>query len=69
MEMPRVKNTIRDGTNNVTYHVLAYRSLTKEELLLSVKRFHSQPKIHRRKTPLRNMVITIISILGATPGL
>lgn len=69
MEMPNVKSTIRDERNNVTYHVVAYRNLTREELVSSVRLFHSQPKLRRRKTPLRNQIVTIVSVLGATPNL
>lgn len=64
MEQPNVRSTIRDEEHNMTYHVMAYRPLTREELIQSVRVYHSQPRFRRRKTPERNKVITIISVIG-----
>ncbi len=69
MQMPDVLTTLRDDQHNVTYRVLAYRKLSRDEMIHSVRLYHSQPKIRRRKTSIRNQVITIISVLGATPNL
>jgi hypothetical protein len=69
MQMPNVRSSIRDAENNVTYHVLAYRRLSKQELIRSVARYQVQPSVRRRKKPLKNQEITIITIHGATPGL
>ncbi len=66
MEMPTVKSSIRDKQNDVTYHVLAYRKLTREELVLAIGHFHSQPSMRRRKAPLRKATITFHSLFGAT---
>lgn len=69
MEMPDIRHTVRDERNRVTYHVMAYRRLTREETLLSVRHFLAQPKVRRRKTPLRNQIVTILTLHGATPRL
>jgi hypothetical protein len=69
MLAPDIRNTIVDKPNKVTYHILAYRRLTTAEMVQSVQMFLSQPKQRRRKTPLRNKVITILTIHGAAPGL
>jgi hypothetical protein len=69
MQLPDVRNTIKDERNNVTYHVMAYRQLAQAEMVQSVRLFHAQPKIRRRKTPLKNKVITILTVHGASPGL
>ena len=61
MQIPDVRNTIRDEDNNVTYHVMAYRDLTREEMIVSVRHFLAQPKNRRRKTPLKNKVVTILT--------
>jgi hypothetical protein len=65
---PSVRTTATDKPNNVTYHVMAYRKLTDDEMMMAIRLYHSQPKVRRRKTPLRNKVITIISILGLRPN-
>lgn len=69
MQPPDVRTSIKDEENNVTYHVLAYRKLSRAELVQSVRAYHAQPKQRRRKKPLKNAQITIITIHGATPGL
>lgn len=69
MQMPNIRNTLRDTKYNVTYHIMAYRQLTYTEKVQSVAAFHSQPKNRRRKTPLRNLTVTILTVFGATPNL
>lgn len=69
MQMPNVKSTMKDPKNKVTYDVLAYRPLSYAELLQSVRAYHAQPKVRRRKAPLKNATITILTIHGASPGL
>lgn len=64
MEQPSVCSSIRDAENNVTYHVMAYRPLTRQELAQTVRAYRSQPRFRRRKTPERNKIITIISVIG-----
>ena len=69
MRMPDVRSTIKDSQCNMTYHFLAYRPLTREEMVRGVAMYRSQPKVRRRKTPEKNKVVTIITVHGATPGL
>ncbi len=59
MQMPDVRNTLRDEKH------------TCEEMLSGVRlyHYHAQPKVRRRKTPLRNLTITILTVHGATPNL
>lgn len=68
MQMPNVESTIRDAEHNVTYRVLAYRHLSRAEFVASVRMFHAQPKTRRRKRPIRDKEITIITLHGATVG-
>ncbi len=68
MLMPSVRSTIKDPANNVVYHVMAYRRLSRAELVQSVAMYRAQPSVRRRKRPERDRVITIVTIHGATPG-
>ena len=68
-EMPDVRSTIRDENRNVTYHVLAYRALARDELVAAVRHYHSQPSVRRKGRQMRNAVITIFTTHGATGGL
>ncbi len=67
--MPNICNTLRDDANNMTYQVMAYRTLSREEVLLSVRHFLSQPRVRRREKPLQNQTIKILTIYGASPRL
>jgi hypothetical protein len=58
-----VRTTIIDRTNNMTYHVVAYRSLSEDEMVLAVRMYHAHMKNRRRKKPERNKEITIYSLL------
>ena len=69
MQMPNVENILRDERHNVTYRVLAYRRLTRAELISSVGMFHAQPKNRRRKRPITDMEVTILTLHGANGGL
>ncbi len=69
MQMPNVTSTIRDAENNVTYQVIAYRALSYGEMVRSVRMLYAQPKFRRRKKPLQNQTIKIITTLGATDRL
>lgn len=64
MDPPSIKHTVRDRVNNVTYHVMAYRPLTKAEVMQGVSLYLSQPEQRRRKKPVRDKVITILSLIG-----
>jgi hypothetical protein len=64
MDLPSCKHTVRDEANNVTYHVMAYRRLTRAEVMQGVSFYLSQPQQRRRKKPVRDKVITIFSSIG-----
>jgi hypothetical protein len=61
MQMPNVKNTIVDSENETTYDVIAYRTLTREELVLSVRHYWLQKKKSKVR---RGSTITIVTIIG-----
>jgi len=61
MQMPNVKNTLIDSGSGVTYHVMAYRQLTLDEIVLSVRHYWNQNKKSKIKP---GTVITIVSIIG-----
>ncbi|WP_119157444.1 hypothetical protein [Caldimonas tepidiphila] len=60
MEMPSVRTSLRDPANEVTYHVDAYRQLTRQELLMAVAMYQRQVK----KKPKRGTAVTIKSLIG-----
>lgn len=64
MDLPSVKHTVVDKANNVTYHVMAYRQLTKREVMQGIRLYLSQPQHRRRKRPERDKVIIIPSLIG-----
>ncbi|MGH7593272.1 MAG: hypothetical protein ACRELE_05410 [Gemmatimonadales bacterium] len=53
----------------MTYRFLAYRRLSRSEMVFGVRQFLAQPRVRRRKKRDRNKVITILTIHGASPGL
>jgi len=61
MEMPSVKNVARDQKRNITYEVMAYRELTREEVDRAVRRFLST---ERGWPAWRNLVCTIVTLVG-----
>jgi len=60
MNTPKIENILRDNENKILYRVMAYRSLSREELLTAVKIFMASSK----KKIKRNTTITIISNIG-----
>ena len=66
MMLPYVEHVARDKGSNVTFRVMAYRSLSRVEVVEAVRAFRAQPKVRRRPMPLRNATITILTLLGAT---
>lgn len=62
MQMPNVATTGKDSANNITYHVMAYRSLSPQELQFCVRQYRAQTK----KKPKRGSVVTIHTVIGAT---
>lgn len=61
MKQPSVLNALVDKEKNITYEVVAYRKLTREELILAVRHFYSQKKKPKVKPGQK---IRIISIIG-----
>lgn len=59
MEHPKVRNIVNDKGNGIAYHVMAYRNLTRDEMLHAVAGF-----LRQHKRPKRGNVIKIITIIG-----
>lgn len=63
MEMPKIKTVLKDEQNDITYEVLAYRRLSRDELVLSVRAALSSMK--KSKRPKRGQKLQIVSVIGA----
>ncbi|MBH9502978.1 hypothetical protein I5L48_24525 [Pseudomonas aeruginosa] len=61
MEAPSVRNSIKDSAKDINYHVMAYRALTRPELVQAVGYYNSTTK----KKPKRGSSVTVITIIGA----
>lgn len=61
MKMPDVRNVIRDEEGDITYVVMAYRKLSRPELVQAVRVFRTQ---HRKKIK-PGTTITIQTLHGA----
>lgn len=59
MEMPTVRSEIRDEKGRTLYWVMAYRTLTADELVQAMVFYELK---HKRPKP--NKPVTIISIIG-----
>ena len=66
MQGPTVRNAVVDRANNFTYHILAYRRLSRTEMYQAVAVYRAQPSVRRRKHPPRNGSVTIHTEFGAT---
>lgn len=62
MQMPSVENLIKDSANGVTYKVLAYRALTRQELLYALATYQQQAG---KRKPKKGTTVTIVSVIGA----
>ena len=62
MTMPSVRTSLMDDRNGVRYDVLAYRQLSRGELLTAVRVYLSQRK--RRRKLKRGTLVEIVSIIG-----
>ena len=60
MELPNIPHTIRDPERDVTYVVMAYRKLAREEVVQMVRLHQSQ----KRTKPKRKSRIVIHSTFG-----
>lgn len=56
MQPPNEKYTLKNAESDVTYHVLAYRSLTRAEVVQAIRVYNSQRK--RRAKIKRGAVST-----------
>ena len=63
MEMPKIKTVLKDEQNDIAYAVLAYRQLSRDELVLSVRAALSNMK--KSKRPKRGQKLQIVSVIGA----
>jgi hypothetical protein len=64
MQMPDVSHTIRDAERDVTYIVLAYRKLSRAELVQAVRVFSAA----RKRAPKRGSTIRIVTTFGSEDG-
>jgi hypothetical protein len=60
MEMPTVQATIKDPTAGVTYRVLAYRRVTRNEVLRAIAAYTAQKK----RKPKKGSVVDIVTTYG-----
>ena len=44
MQRPDIRSTIKDEARNITYHIMAYRALSKDEMVIAVRTLLAQPK-------------------------
>ena len=61
MLRPNVRTSLYDPNTEITYHVLAYRTLSHHELLQSIATYQSQ---NQRKKLKRRSSVTIITLIG-----
>lgn len=59
-ELPKVKTSARDAKADVTYTVLSYRAITKEELMQAIAMYNSAAK----RKPKKGSRIVIPSLIG-----
>lgn len=60
MDMPTVDNVVVEQERNITYNVKAFRKLTEEELLITLRAFVGAQKRKLKK----NSHYTIMTIIG-----
>lgn len=59
--MPNVENIMKDEARGITYRVMAYRTLTRDEIISSIGAFLASRK---RKKLARGVTVTIMTIIG-----
>ncbi|AGX88285.1 hypothetical protein Cenrod_2218 [Candidatus Symbiobacter mobilis CR] len=64
MEAPTISNIIKSPEKNITYNILAYKTLSRQEIVSAVQNFNSQNK---RKRIEPGTIITILTTIGAAP--
>lgn len=60
MQLPNVSNILKDPENDVTYDVIAYRKLSRNEIIQAIRYYHSQKKTKKLKKGTSVKIITII---------
>ncbi len=60
MEQPSVRNVIKDPERKVTFVVLAYRELSRGEMVFAVRQYLSQ----RRGKPKKGSTVVIMTLFG-----
>lgn len=61
MKQPSVRTSMTDPRAGITYHVIAYRTLTRAEIIGCIRAYLGQK---RRFKPRRGQEITIVTIIG-----
>ena len=64
MQQPNVRSVILDKERGVRYEILAYRKLTRAEMLEAVASFWGQLRKKRLKPPKKGQTIIIETIIG-----
>jgi len=59
-ELPTIKTSAHDALLDVTYDVMAYRKITKAELMQAIAIYNGQ----RKRKPKKGSRITIVTIIG-----
>lgn len=60
MELPQIKSTFVDTATNVTYHIMAYRPLSRDEMVQAIRYYRQQQKWKNDKA---GTVVTITSLI------
>lgn len=60
MDAATVRATIVDKEHRVTYHVLAYREITRAEAITAIRLWTAS----RKRKPKKGSTISIVTILG-----
>jgi len=63
VKMPSVANVVRDEERNITYRVMAYRNLTRDECLVAIANAN-RTKSGKPKRPKPNTTVTVVTIIG-----
>ena len=63
MSLPTVETILEDKNNETLYTVVAFRPLTYDEMLTTVRQFY-RAKHPQRRTWLRNQRIRIVTMIG-----
>ena len=63
MQLPTVKNILRDEDRDITYEVMAHRRLTDKELVLSVRK--ALGGLKNSALPKRGARLKIVTTIGS----